>query len=96
MPYSTSNPPHLTMPAFVAGASPSVWGYRSADPSATIDAAGYITDGYKRGMKVGDLVIAEDTVNKIISSHRVVSVNATTGAVDLSNGTVIGSDTNSD
>lgn len=96
MPYSTSNPPQMVSGPLVAGSAPSTWVLKTADPSATVDAAGYISNGFSLGMKVGDLLQVHDTVNNIVSSHVVVSVNATTGAVDLSNGTVIGSASNSD
>lgn len=73
------------------------WLYTTTDATATIDTAGYISDGGKYGMRVGDIVevyISSGTIT--VSTYRVVSVNATTGAVDLSDGVVIGSNTNTD
>lgn len=98
MAYATTNPPSLTtMGPLTGSAGGRMWSYVSADASATVDASGYITNGGNLGMKVGDLVVCFDTVNKIASSHYVVTVSSTApGAVDLSNGTVIGSGTNSD
>lgn len=72
-----------------------VWRYDSADASTVVDTTGYITDGGNRGMKVGDLVFAYNTAATSLTSHLVLTVNATTGAVDLSDGTVIGTATNS-
>lgn len=95
MAYATTNPPALLMPAF-AGAG-GIWRYSSADPTATVDGSGYITNGGNLGMKVGDLVIVNDTATPLITTHQVITVSATApGAVDLSNGTTVGTATNSD
>lgn len=97
MSYSTSTPPVLVTQGGIDGSMPQTWVYKSADASATVDGSGYITNGGALGMKVGDLLLAYDTVNLIISSHRVVIVSSTyPGAVDLSDGTVVGSSSNSD
>lgn len=73
------------------------WYYSTTDASATVDASGYITDGGNRGMKVGDIVIVNDTATPLTTSHRVITVSSTApGAVDLSNGTTVGLNTNSD
>ena len=73
---------------------PRIWMYSSADAAATIDASAYFTNGYKAGMRDGDLVLAYDTGNKIWSAHTVLNTSGTT--IDLANGTTIGSATNSD
>lgn len=78
---------------YPTGVTRNLWSYNSADASATIDASGYITDGYVKGMADGDRLEAYDTANKIWSSHT-VTVSGTT--VNLSDGSVIGSSTNSD
>lgn len=73
------------------------WRHESADATAAVDTAGFITDGGSRGVKVGDIVEHRDTGTGVITSHRVVSVSATyPGAVDLGDGTVIGATTNTD
>lgn len=92
MAYSTSAPPRLITHGNIGG-GPNVWLYTSADAAATVDGSGYFTDGYKLGMRDGDLIFVYDTGNKIWSAHT-VTVSGTT--VDLSNGTTIGSSTNSD
>lgn len=93
MSYSTSTPPRMMLEGGIGG-SPSVWIYSSADASATIDASGYITNGYDLGMRDGDLLLAYDTANKIWTAHTVLNTSSTT--IDLGNGTTIGTATNSD
>jgi len=95
MTYATSNPPKCVMPA-VAGTGPSWWTYDSTDAGSAVDAAGYITDAKKLGMKVGDIVIVTDTDASpaATTAHRVVSI-AADGSADLSDGIAFGS-TNSD
>jgi len=96
MTYATSNPPSL-LQQNIGNTVPALWTYSSTDASATVDGSGYITNGGNLGMKVGDLVIVNDTTNTITTMHRVISVSSTApGAVDLSNGTTVGTATNSD
>jgi len=72
------------------GTGPRIWMYTEASlAAAAVDLAGYISDGGKAGMGVGDLVLHLNQATGIWSGHSVVSINATTGAVDLSNGTTI-------
>ena len=94
MSYDTANPPKL-IAAGIAGLG-NLWHYSSTDATATVDGAGYITNAKALGMKVNDSVIVVDTTNGITTFHRVVSVNATTGVGDLSNGTTVGTASNSD
>ena len=95
MGYSTSTPPRLLAPSFTGAGS--LWYYTSADATADVDASGYITNGGNLGMKVGDLVIVNDTATPLVTMHQVISVSSTApGAVDLSNGTTVGTATNSD
>lgn len=91
MAYSTSNPPALQSQAI---AGPRVWAYSSSDPAATVDGAGYISNGDKLGMKVGDIVNVTDTVTPLVTSHRVAAVS--TSGADLGTGTTIGSSANAD
>jgi len=87
----------LVVQGMTYNAKPRRWVYTTTDATATIDTSGYISDGGKYGMRVGDIVevyISSGTIT--VSTYRVVSVDATTGAVDLSDGTVIGSNTNTD
>lgn len=73
-----------------------LWIHTSADAGAAVDTSGFISNGGKYGMKVGDLLQHTDTGTKIVTQHRVMTVNATTGAVDLSDTTTIASGTNTD
>ena len=71
MAYSTNNRPYLIVPAIAGGAgSPTisgltqgssdvggnVWAYRSSDPAATVAGANYFTDGWKLGLRKGDIM----------------------------------------
>jgi hypothetical protein len=87
MSYSKNN---LTQLGGFVGSGPRIWLYYEASlAAADLDAANYISDGGKLGMAVDDLVLHCNVATGIWSGHSVVSVNATTGAVDLSNGTTI-------
>lgn len=92
MAYETSNPPRLLVPG-VSG-SVNIWMYVDGDPTATVDASGYFTNGYELGMRDGDQLILVDTNLKITSWHYVEILTGTT--IDLADGTTIGSTTNSD
>lgn len=91
MAYVVTNPPRIKV-AGVSG-SPNWWEYASADAHADVDASGYFTDGFSRGMRDGDQILVIDT-NLKISSWHYVEVSGTT--VNLADGTVVGSTTNSD
>lgn len=92
MAYATSNPPSLVAgPLTSAG---KIWLYRSADPTATVDGAGYITNAGELGMKVGDVVWNMETDTDLIYMHVVKTISSTApGAADLTDGTLIGSGT---
>lgn len=80
-------------------AGPRIWYHTSADATAAADASGFITDGGAKGMKVNDIVYHKDSTTDAtaLTMHKVVTVSSTyPGAVDLSDGTVVGSATNSD
>lgn len=76
MSYSTSIPPVLMVPAI--GAKPQFWAYKSADDDATVNGAGYITNGVDLGMKVGDFVFVFDTATPKGSVHAVNTISGTT------------------
>jgi hypothetical protein len=96
MSYSTSGLNLLV--GGLTGEAISLWTYKSTDNAAAVDASGYISDAKARGLKVGDIVWVQDTDDAALltSSHVVVTVNATTGVADLSNGVTIGGGSNSD
>ncbi len=98
MAYSTSSPAALINQAI---AGPRLWYQASADATATVDTASFITNGYDLGMKVNDLVIHKDSTTDATAAtmHKVVTVASsagTAGVVDLGDGTVIASATNTD
>lgn len=96
MAYSTSAPPVLINQP-IAGVR--MWYHESADATAAADASGFITNGGALGMKVNDVVYHKDSTTDAtaLTMHKVVTVSSTyPGAVDLSDGTVVGSATNSD
>jgi len=95
MPYSTSNPPILVGQG-VQNAYPAEWIHQSVDAASVVQVAGFITNGYQLGMKVGDFVTHRETDTDIVSRFVVKTVNAATGAVDLTNATADASGTNSD
>lgn len=89
MSYSTSSPPALMAGRLNAGRR--WWQYEEASlTAANLDTSGYITNGYQLGMRVGDLVFHTNVATLIVTCHVVITSNATTGAVDLSDGTIIG------
>ena len=96
MAYSTSAPPILLTQSI---AGPRLWFHTSADATGAADLSGFITNGGDLGMKVNDFVIHKDSTTDATAAtmHKVVTVSSTApGAVDLGDGTVIGSATNTD
>lgn len=78
------------------GNTAGIWGYRDTVASTALDLAGYIPDGGKRGMKIGDIVFYQQVDNQdtptsitAVSMHYVKTVNAATGAVDLTDALVV-------
>ena len=92
MTFSTSNPPARLNQRIGGGMA--TWAYSSSDPTGTVDGSGYISNGDKLGMKVGDLVYSNDTINSLVTAHRVAAVS--TAGADLSTGISIGSSANAD
>lgn len=81
MAYDTKIPPMLFANG-VGGAS-RLWIYKSADPIATVNTAGYFTNGVELGLKLWDMMIVIDTVNGLID---LVVVNSLSPNVDVSDG----------
>ena len=84
MAYVTSNPPYVMVPRM--GTAAAVWIYKSADAHATVDGAGYFTNGSDLGMVVGDVVIVVDTATPACTVHPVSAVTAG-GAATIGAGT---------
>jgi hypothetical protein len=73
------------------------WSLSGTDAATDVDAAGFISDGGDRGMRVGDLVYYRDTDDQITTTHVVLTVSSTApGAVNLNLGTTVGSSTTGD
>lgn len=52
------------------------WWYRTTDSLATVQGAGYFSDGVKRGMKLGDLVFVFKTDTGALYMQKVSAVDA--------------------
>jgi len=98
MAYATTDPLILLTPASLA-TGPRVWYHESADALTAADADGFITDAIAKGLKVGDYVLHRDITSTTTDSslhHVLASTSAPTTSVDLANGTVVSTGTNSD
>ena len=62
-----------------SGGAPRLWAYGSADSDSTVLANGYFTDGFSKGMTVGDLVIVLVTGTPEIYLHVVTVASAAAG-----------------
>ena len=87
MAYATSNPPALVH-QLVGAAGGSTWVYNSTDAATVVRVTGYITDGQALGMAIGDIVHQRDITGATVAhDYVVISLHATDGSVDLSDGT---------
>jgi lipid-binding SYLF domain-containing protein len=94
MAYATTNPPVLTFSGALTRGNPNanaseptgqnIWAYSSADAAATVNGAGYFTNGGDLGMKLGDIVLIWNTAGALSSISRVSTVAVgSPGAVSL-------------
>jgi hypothetical protein len=61
---------------------PNTFVYRSTDVHTDVDASGYFSDGVTFGMKVGDVVIVQETDNTYATTiHSVASVSGTAATI---------------
>lgn len=97
MAYATTDPLILLTPASLA-VGPRFWYHESDDALAAANTSGFITDGGDKGLVVGDFVYHLDTTAATgdLSLHRVLTVGAAPGAVDLTDGTVVAAGANAD
>lgn len=73
----------------IGGANgPNKWLYLTGDNNATLTGASFFSDGWKRGMRVGDLVECVTTDPKY-KLYQVSAVNTTTGAATVAAPTAI-------
>lgn len=75
MAYEVTNPPAI-IGSRVGGNS--VWLYVDGDDDATVNGAGYFTNGVALGMKVGDIVLVFDTATPKASFHGVNTISGDT------------------
>ena len=94
MAYVTSNPPQMQSAGALTRGNPAagsseptacnIWNYISTDAAATVNGAGYFTNGGDLGMKLYDIVIIVNTTGALVSISRVSTVAAgSPGAVSL-------------
>lgn len=74
MAYETSNPPKCILHGI--GGGPSIWVYADGDAHTDVDATDYFTNGLELGMKVGDVVIVQNTTGYTTTLHSVSAVDA--------------------
>lgn len=87
MAYSTSNPPALICDTLGGGRR--FWVYASTDAATAVRVQGYFTNGWRLGMRVGDLVdVIKIDANPPARTLATV-VSASLSGVDLSDGTAI-------
>lgn len=66
------------------------WDYTTAaDADATVVGSGYFSDGYKKGMRVGDLVDVVATTGPKYKRYQCTVANATTGVCTVAAPTAI-------
>ena len=80
--YSTSFPPKQ-IPSTI-GNGPALWIYISEDAHGTVAAAGYFTNGFDLGMKVGDAVFVGKSTATIGYTVHYVQTVVTNGAATIS------------
>lgn len=77
----------------LANQGPATWTHRSADATGDVDAAGFFATAGLYGVKVGDIIEHTNTTTaaaQVTTAHIVNTVDATTGATNVSVGVVIG------
>lgn len=81
MAYETTNPPSLVSQRI--GSAGKIWMYLDGDAVSTVVGAGYFTNGYHLGMRVGDLVHIVNSSTGLVQSAGVTTATAATGAVTV-------------
>lgn len=84
MAYSTDLPPQaiISVPG-ISGGTFTMWLYRSADVHTDVDASDYFSNGDALGMKVGDVVLVQETDNSYATTRHVVSSVTSGGAATV-------------
>ena len=60
-------------------AGKAIWTYSSVDAASVVEGSNYFSDGYDRGMKVGDLVYGFDSDASPVVGYVAVVTAVTTG-----------------
>lgn len=76
MAYLITNPPACKTQRVGSGAGQATWAYQSLDDAATVNVAGYISNGDDLGMEVGDIVEIFDTDAPLVTLSFVSAVTA--------------------
>lgn len=101
MAYSTNNRPYLvvaapgggygvTISGLTAGSSDcggNIWAYRSSDPAATVAGANYFTDGFKLGLRRGDIMFITQFSTAFVATGGSVNI---VSAVNASSAATVG------
>jgi hypothetical protein len=88
------NSKYLHCIASTPGNGMQIWSYRDTVTPAAFDSAGYLSDGGKRGMRVGDMIVYEqvddqETPTSVTKAQITFVASITAGAVDVVDGTAI-------
>jgi hypothetical protein len=65
----------------IAATSPQVFTYNTTDSLATVEGAGYFSDGNARGLRVNDIVLVVNTTTNVCDTVVVTAAGATTSTV---------------
>ncbi len=74
MAYSTTNPPVVV--ASGIGTAMAIWTYTDGDEDSDINVSNYFSNGDDLGMKLGDMLLHNDTATPKGSVHYVSAVTA--------------------
>jgi hypothetical protein len=94
MAYSTANRPYLITPAVAGGfggtilnsvpgssdCGGNVWAYRASDAPATVAGANYFTDGFKMGIRKGDIMFVTQFSTALAVSAFAITAVTSVGA----------------
>jgi hypothetical protein len=87
MAYNASSPPSLIAQAIGGGGQ--VWAYENPDDKATINTAGYFSNGKDLGMKTAATIIGTDTDTSFGKTFYTVNAVSATGT-DVTDGLDVG------
>lgn len=102
MAYSTANRPYLLVPALAGGfggtilasvpgssdCGGNIWAYRSSDPAATVAGNGYFTDGFKMGLRKGDIMFITQFSTALAVIGGAINIISSVGASSAAAATI--------